>query len=241
MKRALPSSCVQGGQAQHLYTSDNEPLFRQEAFFQYLFGVNDAEGFYGAFDLRTQQAILFMPRLPESYAVWMGHILTPQEVQAGVAGARAGLSLMAAAASGACQGAALCDCWGRFCLLPALALHSVPSARTVAVQAKYAVDEVRYVDELAAVLEELAPPCLHVLTGGVNTDRRAPLPLLLLLLHAGKGAVLQGPSSQHCKTVEAVGGPNPLSCTACAAGWPCRRSALKAWSGSRWKRSACSR
>jgi hypothetical protein len=40
-------------------------------------------------------------------------------------------------------------------------------------QAKYAVDEVRYVDELATVLEELAPPLLHVLTGGINTDRCA--------------------------------------------------------------------
>ncbi len=40
-------------------------------------------------------------------------------------------------------------------------------------QAKYGVNEVRYVDELAAVLDELAPPCLHVLDGGTNTDRRA--------------------------------------------------------------------
>jgi hypothetical protein len=39
------------------------------------------------------------------------------------------------------------------------------------VQAKYAVDEVRYVDELASVLAELAPPCLHTLDGGINTDR----------------------------------------------------------------------
>lgn len=33
------------------------------------------------------------------------------------------------------------------------------------------MDEVRYTDELAAVLAELAPPCLHVLAGGVNSDR----------------------------------------------------------------------
>lgn len=38
-------------------------------------------------------------------------------------------------------------------------------------QARYAVEEVRYTDELAEVLGELAPPCLHVLDGGVNTDR----------------------------------------------------------------------
>jgi hypothetical protein len=42
-------------------------------------------------------------------------------------------------------------------------------------QAKYAVDEVHYVDEMAAVLASLAPPCLHVLSGAVNTDRRAGL------------------------------------------------------------------
>ena len=33
--------------------------------------------------------------------------------------------------------------------------------------------QVRYCDELAAVLAELAPPCLHILAGGVNTDRWA--------------------------------------------------------------------
>ena len=41
--------------------------------------------------------------------------------------------------------------------------------------AKYGVDEAHYVDELAAVLGQLAPPRLHVLTGGVNTDRCAAL------------------------------------------------------------------
>lgn len=46
--------------------------------------------------------------------------------------------------------------------------HTISAAT---LQARYAVDEVRYVDELAAVLAELAPPALHVLTGGVNTDR----------------------------------------------------------------------
>lgn len=50
-------------------------------------------------------------------------------------------------------------------------------------QATYAVDEVHYVDELAAVLQGLGAPCLHVLTG-TNTDRCAmytlPSPLQLM-------------------------------------------------------------
>ncbi|PSC76780.1 xaa-Pro dipeptidase isoform X1 [Micractinium conductrix] len=115
---------LQGGQEQHLYNTDTEPLFRQEGFFQYLFGV-EVEGFWGAVDTRTERTLLFMPRLPKSYAVWMGHIATPAEVQA-----------------------------------------------------KYAVDEVRYCDELAAVLAELAPPCLHILAGGVNTDSGLPMPAI---------------------------------------------------------------
>jgi hypothetical protein len=56
---------------------------------------------------------------------------------------------------------------------PAVLLPQTVNTITAPPQAKYAVDEVRYVDELAAVLEELAPPSLHVLTGGVNTDRCA--------------------------------------------------------------------
>jgi len=59
---------------------------RQEAFFQYMFGVNDLEGCLGALDLRTTRSFLFVPRLPESYAVWMGHILSPAELQVGTGG-----------------------------------------------------------------------------------------------------------------------------------------------------------
>ena len=43
-------------------------LCRQESYFHYLFGVED-EDFYGALDLRDGRTMLFMPRLPEAYAV----------------------------------------------------------------------------------------------------------------------------------------------------------------------------
>ena len=43
-------------------------LCRQESYFHYLFGVED-EDYYGALDLRDGRTMLFMPRLPEAYAV----------------------------------------------------------------------------------------------------------------------------------------------------------------------------
>jgi hypothetical protein len=33
------------------------------------------------FDPRAERALLFVPRLPPSYAVWMGRILTPAELK----------------------------------------------------------------------------------------------------------------------------------------------------------------
>jgi len=50
-------------------------IFRQESFFHYLFGVTEAD-FCGAIDLAEKKAILFTPRLPEAYAVWMGAVRT---------------------------------------------------------------------------------------------------------------------------------------------------------------------
>lgn len=96
----------------------------------------------------------------------MGHIATPDELRVSLGvrfGCLAGLGI----------------CWAvgrsqRLCCMPwwLCTSHTTPLAsRRVAAQQRYGVDEVRYVDELAAVLAELAPPCLHVLDGGVNTDR----------------------------------------------------------------------
>ncbi|KAK9826336.1 hypothetical protein WJX74_010185 [Apatococcus lobatus] len=71
---------LQGGSACPVYSTDAEVIFRQESFFHYLFGVEE-EDYFGAIDLRTEQTILFMPKLPEAYAVWMGHIHGPQHMK----------------------------------------------------------------------------------------------------------------------------------------------------------------
>ncbi|PWA53745.1 metallopeptidase M24 family protein [Artemisia annua] len=64
---------LQGGEEQTRYCTDHEDLFRQESYFAYLFGVREP-GFYGAIDINTGKSILFAPRLPAEYAVWMGEI-----------------------------------------------------------------------------------------------------------------------------------------------------------------------
>lgn len=64
---------LQGGEEQNRYCTDHAELFRQESYFAYLFGVREP-GFYGAIDIASGQSILFAPRLPADYAVWMGEI-----------------------------------------------------------------------------------------------------------------------------------------------------------------------
>ncbi|KAK7319909.1 hypothetical protein RJT34_04637 [Clitoria ternatea] len=64
---------LQGGQEQTRHDTDHIELFRQESYFAYLFGVKEP-GFYGAIDVGTGNSILFAPRLPAEYAVWLGEI-----------------------------------------------------------------------------------------------------------------------------------------------------------------------
>ncbi|KAJ8751011.1 hypothetical protein K2173_016192 [Erythroxylum novogranatense] len=64
---------LQGGDEKTRYCTDHLELFRQESYFAYLFGVREP-GFHGAIDVDTGKSILFAPRLPAEYAVWMGEI-----------------------------------------------------------------------------------------------------------------------------------------------------------------------
>ena len=109
---------VHGGQQPQEYDTDRELLFYQESFFQYLFGVKEP-GFLGAVEVASGRATLFMPRLPESYAVWMGRIQPPEHFRE-----------------------------------------------------HYAVDDVRYADEIAAVLQAMKPSVLLLLEG-TNSDSGA--------------------------------------------------------------------
>jgi Xaa-Pro dipeptidase len=117
-KRGITAESVvllQGGASRMKYDTDREFLFEQESFFQYLFGVKEP-GFFGAIQVGTGRSFLFMPRLPEEYAVWMGRIHPPEHFGS-----------------------------------------------------NYEVDEVRYVDELPAVLNAMNPDVL-LLVQGRNSD-----------------------------------------------------------------------
>ncbi|CAN9506797.1 unnamed protein product [Ophioblennius macclurei] len=74
-----PKSVVvlQGGEQKQRYCTDTDQLFRQESFFHWAFGVTEADC-YGAIDVDSGKSILFVPKLPESYATWMGEIF-PKE------------------------------------------------------------------------------------------------------------------------------------------------------------------
>uniref|UniRef100_A0A667I2C9 Xaa-Pro dipeptidase n=1 Tax=Lynx canadensis TaxID=61383 RepID=A0A667I2C9_LYNCA len=64
---------LQGGEETQRYCTDTGVLFRQESFFHWAFGVTDP-GCYGTIDVGTGKSTLFVPRLPASYATWMGKI-----------------------------------------------------------------------------------------------------------------------------------------------------------------------
>ncbi|KAF5833683.1 Xaa-Pro dipeptidase (X-Pro dipeptidase) [Dunaliella salina] len=72
---------LQGGGPFNVYNTDGELIFKQESFMHYLFGVCE-EDCYGAVDIRMGASFLFMPRLPEAYAVWMGSLKSTDEYKA---------------------------------------------------------------------------------------------------------------------------------------------------------------
>ncbi|XP_066570116.1 xaa-Pro dipeptidase [Amia ocellicauda] len=64
---------LQGGEQTQKYCTDTDLVFRQESFFHWTFGVTEADC-YGAIDVDSGKALLFVPKLPDSYATWMGKI-----------------------------------------------------------------------------------------------------------------------------------------------------------------------
>ncbi|XP_077050794.1 xaa-Pro dipeptidase [Siphateles boraxobius] len=68
---------LQGGEQKQRYCTDTDMIFRQESFFHWSFGVTEADC-YGAVDVDSKKSLLFVPKLPESYATWMGEIYPPE-------------------------------------------------------------------------------------------------------------------------------------------------------------------
>ncbi|XP_054164853.1 xaa-Pro dipeptidase-like [Oppia nitens] len=71
LKKNLGSNVLivlQGGETKNMYCTDIEPLFRQESYFHWTFGVREPD-FYSAIDVNTGRSYLFTPNLPESYAI----------------------------------------------------------------------------------------------------------------------------------------------------------------------------
>ena len=71
---------LEGGISTTRDATDHEPLFRQESYFHYLFGVREPD-VCGCLELDTGRATLFIPKLPEDYATIMGRIKTCEEVK----------------------------------------------------------------------------------------------------------------------------------------------------------------
>lgn len=130
---------LEGGKEEYRHETDTEKLFRQESSFHYLFGAKEPNC-YGTIEVQSGKATLYIPRLGEEYAVWMGFIQPPSYFKVRerrlVTSASAGESIV-------------------FSM----------SRR----QELYGVDEVLFVDELAATLKAYGPDVLY-LNQGLNTD-----------------------------------------------------------------------
>lgn len=80
LKRPV-TALIQGGSEIPRDATDTGYLFRQESYFYYLFGHEDPDCF-GAVESPSGYSMLFIPRLPADYAVWMGKLKTTEEVKA---------------------------------------------------------------------------------------------------------------------------------------------------------------
>ena len=67
--QSLAARYDSGGARVHYHDSGHELLFRQESYFQHLFGVKEP-GWVGTVEVPSGTCTLFAPELPKSYAVW---------------------------------------------------------------------------------------------------------------------------------------------------------------------------
>jgi len=71
---------LEGGISETRHATDHEPLFRQESYFHYLFGVREPD-VCGCVEVDTGRGTLFIPKLPEEYATIMGRIKSCEEIR----------------------------------------------------------------------------------------------------------------------------------------------------------------
>jgi len=64
---------LEAGKQETRYDTDTEIVFRQESYFNYLFGVRESDCF-AALEVESGRCCLFMPKLHEAYSVWQGKI-----------------------------------------------------------------------------------------------------------------------------------------------------------------------
>ena len=64
---------LKGAPSTMRFDTDHEPVVRQESFFQWAFGVKEPDCF-ASIDVSNGKSTLFVPHLPDEYAVWMGDI-----------------------------------------------------------------------------------------------------------------------------------------------------------------------
>lgn len=145
------------------------------------------EDCFGAVDLKTGTSHLFLPRLPENYAVWMGAIKvrTASLLLIWCTGCHQEHDRIAQAmiSGHAPQSKSIpTTVFNLLCSIARSHQASYPvsfrhqHATACVVQgleeykAKYAVDEVHYTEDMPKVLAQLQPVSVHLLSG-TNTDR----------------------------------------------------------------------
>jgi len=71
---------LQGGKQTTRYDTDHEPVFRQESYFHWAFGVSESE-VYGAISLPSGNATLFVPQHGIDYEIFCGTNPSPEDVR----------------------------------------------------------------------------------------------------------------------------------------------------------------